>query len=78
MAKMDEKEDPELIPSHGHTQITAVYLAIVNAAAANTCGNQLFVTLWTVSRQAALSMGFCRQERWSGLPFPPPMHESEK
>ena len=30
------------------------------------------MTLWTVSRQAALSMGFCRQERWSGLPFPPP------
>ena len=23
-------------------------------------------------------LGFSRQERWSGLPFPPPMHESEK
>ena len=23
-------------------------------------------------------MGFSRQEHWSGLPFPPPMHESEK
>ena len=29
-------------------------------------------TLWTVARQAPLSMGFSRQEYWSGLPFPPP------
>ena len=33
---------------------------------------QLFVTLWTVACQAPLSMGFPRQEYWSGLPFPPP------
>ena len=32
----------------------------------------LFVTLWSVARQAPLSMGFPRQEHWSGLPFPPP------
>ena len=31
-----------------------------------------FVTLWTVAHQALLSMGFCRQEHWSGLPYPPP------
>ena len=30
------------------------------------------MTLWTVSRQAPLSMGFSRQEYWSGVPFPPP------
>ena len=29
-------------------------------------------TLWTVARQASLSMGSSRQEYWSGLPFPPP------
>ena len=28
------------------------------------------VTLWTVALQAPLSMGFSRQEYWSGLPFP--------
>ena len=28
--------------------------------------------LWTVSHQAPLSMGFSRQEYWSGLPFPSP------
>ena len=33
---------------------------------------QLFVTSWTVAHQALLSMGFPRQEYWSGLPFPPP------
>ena len=33
---------------------------------------QLFVTQWTVAHQAPLSMGFPRQEYWSGLPFPPP------
>ena len=33
---------------------------------------QLFATLWVVSRQASLSMGFFRQEYWSGLPFPSP------
>ena len=33
---------------------------------------QLFVTPWTVARQAPLSMGFPRQEYWNGLPFPPP------
>ena len=32
----------------------------------------LFATLWTVAHQAPLSMGFCRQEYWSGLPCPPP------
>ena len=31
-----------------------------------------FATPWTVARQAPLSMGFPRQEYWSGLPFPSP------
>ena len=31
-----------------------------------------FVTLWTVNPGASVSMGFSRQEYWSGLPFPPP------
>ena len=33
---------------------------------------QLFVTPWTVAYQASPSMGFSRQEYWSGLPFPSP------
>ena len=31
---------------------------------------QLFTTPWTVAHQAPLSMGFSRQDYWSGLPFP--------
>ena len=33
---------------------------------------RLFVTPWTVAHQAPLSMGFSRQEYWSGLPFTSP------
>ena len=33
---------------------------------------QTFVTPWTVACQAPLSMGFSKQEYWSGLPFPYP------
>ena len=35
---------------------------------------QLCATPCTGARQAPLSMGFFRQEYWSGLPFPPPGH----
>ena len=33
---------------------------------------RFFVIPWTVAHQAPLSMGFSRQEYWSGLPCPPP------
>ena len=33
---------------------------------------RLFATPWIVAYQAPLSMGFSRQEYWSGLPFPSP------
>ena len=32
----------------------------------------LLETPWTVAYQTPLSMGFSRQESWSGVPFPPP------
>ena len=32
----------------------------------------LFETPWTIAHQTPLSMGFPRQEYWSGLPYPPP------
>ena len=35
-------------------------------------GVRLFATLWTVAHKAPLSVGFSRQEYWSGLPFLPP------
>ena len=39
---------------------------------------RLCATQWTAAHQAPLSLGFSREEHWSGLPFPSPMHESEK
>ena len=39
---------------------------------------QLCATPETAAHQAPQSLGFSRQEHWSGLPFPSPMHESEK
>ena len=39
---------------------------------------RLCVTPETEAHQASPSLGFSRQEHWSGLPFPSPMHESEK
>ena len=39
---------------------------------------RLCVTPETAAHQAPPSLGFSRQEYWGGLPFPSPMHESEK
>ena len=39
---------------------------------------QLCATPWTAAHQARPSLGFSRQEHWSGLPFPSPVHGSEK
>ena len=39
---------------------------------------RLCATPETAAHQAPLSLGFSRQEHWSGLPCPSPVHESEK
>ena len=39
---------------------------------------RLCATPRKAAHQAPLPLGFSRQEHWSGLPFPSPMHESEK
>ena len=52
-----------------------------SAAAAAAKSLQLFrlcATPQMAAHQATASLGFSRQEHWSGLPFPSPMHESEK
>ena len=38
---------------------------------------QLCATPWTAAYQASPSMGFSRQEHWSGLPFPSPENSME-
>ena len=52
-------------------QIVSVYVYIHSMLRCFTCV-QLFVILWIETCQAPLSMGFSRQEYWSGLPCPPP------
>ena len=39
---------------------------------------QLCATPQMAAHEAPPSLGFSRQEHWNGLPFPSPMHESEK
>ena len=39
---------------------------------------RLWATPYTAAHQAPLSLGLSRQEQWSGLPFPSPMHDREK
>ena len=54
---------------------THAYIQIHRHIALGGCAlghAQLFTTPWTVGCQALLSMGFPRQEYWSGLPFPSP------
>ena len=59
-----------LIPSNGlFTEITVSFHLPMCQLFSCVC---LFVTPWTVACQAPLSMGFSRQEYWSGLPFPSP------
>ena len=48
------------------------YTAAATAAAKSLSRVRLLVTPWTAAYQAPLSMGFPRQEHWSGFPFPSP------
>ena len=62
-------------------KLQTAYAAAAAAAAAAAKSLQSCPTLCDPtdgSHQAPQSLGFSRQEHWSGLPFPSPMHESEK
>ena len=54
---------------HQEAKVLLCYVASVMSNSA---------TPQTAAHQASLSLGFSRQEHWSGLPFPSPMQESEK
>jgi len=57
-------------------QLYTLTLALNTIISTVLCWAQLrqsnSATLWTAAHQAPLSMGFSRQEYWSGLPRPPP------
>ena len=64
----------------GNPMDRGAWWAMVHAAAAAAKSLQSCPTLCDPidgSHQAPPSLGFSRQEHWSGLPFPSPMHESE-
>jgi len=48
------------------------FLAVMNKWSESCSVVSHFATPWTVARQAPLTMGFSRQEHWSGWPFPSP------
>ena len=58
------------------TNINKIYIYSSNLVCGCVCELlsyvQLFATPWNVAHQAPLSMGFSKQESWSGLPFPSP------
>ena len=61
-------------------EVTAPEEAPVEDAAAKSLQScsTLCDPIETAAHQAPPSLGFSRQEHWSGLPFPSPMHKSEK
>ena len=67
---------------HSHANLTHKWADSIVAAAAAAKSLQSYLTLCDPRdgspQGPPLSLGFSRQEHWSGLPFPSPMHESEK
>ena len=53
-------------------QLPTLLVMKVKVKMKSLCRVRLFETLWTVVRQTSLSMGFSRQEYWSGFPSPSP------
>ena len=65
--------------THTHTLEAKEFCVCVCAAAAAAKSLQSCLTLCDpIDGSPPGSLGFSRQEHWSGLPFPSPMHESEK
>ena len=58
---------------HSFNNVTMLLLLLSRFSRVRLCA-----TPQTAAHQAPPSLGFSRQEHWSGLPFPSPMHESEK
>ena len=61
------------VQSGGTSLVTLLLLLLSRFSHVRLC-----MTPQTAAHQAPPSLGFSRQEHWSGLPFPSPMHESEK
>ena len=60
-----------------HLPSILVYIGLLLLLLSRFSRAQLCATPQRAAHQAPPSLGFSRQEHWSGLPFPSPMHESE-
>ena len=63
---------PVLLASASIGQWIIVCVCVCACTVSCFSRGQLFMTLWTAAHQTPLSMGFSRQEYWSGLPRPSP------
>ena len=70
---------PVFLPGkfHGQRSLVGYSLLLLLLLSRLNCV-RLCATPLTAAHQAPPSLVFSRQEHWSGLPFPSPMHESEK
>ena len=70
--------DLKIICMYIHIYIRYIYMYVLLLSRFSCV--QLCATPEMATHQAppSLSLGFSRQEQWNGLPFPSPMHESEK
>ena len=71
-------EPCKLDPQHDRPIYIAFSLLLLLLLLSHFSCVRLCATPETAAHQAFPSLGFSRQEHWSGLPFPSPMHESEK
>ena len=83
MEKLQEsinKDLEELKNKHTETNntITEIKTTVLLLLLSRFSRVRLCATPQMAAHQASPSLGFSRQEHWSGLPLPSPMHESEK
>ena len=65
---LDQSWGPEHLP----TWIRIIFSALLDDEWQSLSRVRLLASPWTIAHQTALSLGFSRQEYWSGLPFPSP------
>ena len=73
-ASLALQADSSLLKDWGNLYYTLMLLLLLSRFSRV----RLYATPETAAHQAPPSLGFSRQEHWSGLPFPSPMHETEK
>ena len=73
--KNERKWNSIILPTSPHSVkiLGEIHCSMISGSEVKSLsGVRLFATPWTVAYQALPSMGFSRQECWSGLPFPSP------